>query len=150
MESVSYHGIKNMAKKGDRTNAYKMANEAFLLEKAKEEGVVVLDSGVMYRKVKEGYGTRRPSVSGVVYVHYTGKLIDGTVFDTTEGQPLPALFTIRELIVGFQAALVRMHEGDRFEVYIPAKWGYGFMKLDGIPSHSTLIFDIELVKIERV
>lgn len=150
MESDRDGGIEGMGRKGNKTNAYREANEAFLAGKAREEGVVVLESGVMYRKVKEGHGTRRPSPSGVVYVHYTGRLIDGTVFDTTEGQPLPALFIIRDLIVGFQAALVRMHEGDRFEVYIPAKWGYGSMKLDGIPAHSTLIFDIELVKIERV
>ena len=133
-----------------KSNAYKEANEAFLAEKAKEEGVVVLESGVMYRRLKEGHGTRRPSPSGVVYVNYTGRLIDGTVFDSTEGQPLPALFTVRDLIMGFQVALVRMREGDKLEVFIPAKWGYGSMKLDGIPAHSTLIFEIELVKIERV
>ena len=52
--------------------------------------------------------------------------------------------------MGFQVALVRMREGDKFEVFIPAKFGYGSMKLDGIPAHSTLIFEIELVKIERV
>ena len=138
-----------MRKKGNKTNAYKEANEAFLIEKAKEDDVVVLDSGVMYRKVKEGHGSKRPSPSGVVYVHYTGRLIDGTVFDSTEGQ-LPALFVVRDLIMGFQVALVRMREGDKFEVYIPAKWGYGSMKVEGIPAHSTLIFEIELVKIERI
>ena len=137
-------------RKKNKYNAYKDANEAFLAEKAKEEGVVVLESGVMYRRLKEGHGTRRPSPSGVVYVNYTGRLIDGTVFDSTEGQPLPALFTVRVLIMGFQVALVRMREGDKLEVFIPAKWGYGSMKLDGIPAHSTLIFEIELVKIERV
>ena len=138
-----------MSKK-KRGNQYKEANEAFLVEKSKEEGVVVLESGIMYRRLKEGHGTKRPSVSGVVYVNYTGRLIDGTVFDTTNGHPLPALFTIRDLIMGFQVALVRMRAGDVFEVYIPAKWGYGSMKLDGIPPHSTLLFEIELVKIERV
>ena len=137
-------------RKKNKSNAYKEANEAFLAEKAKEEGVVVLESGIMYRRLKEGHGTRRPSASGVVYVNYTGRLIDGSVFDTTEGQPLPALFTVRDLIMGFQVALVRMREGDKLEVFIPAKWGYGSMKLDGIPAHSTLIFEIELVKIERV
>ena len=84
-------------RKKNKSNAYKEANEAFLAEKAKEEGVVVLESGIMYRRLKEGHGTKRPSPSGVVYVNYTGRLIDGTVFDTTEGQPLPALFTIRDL-----------------------------------------------------
>lgn len=51
--------------------------------------------------------------------------------------------------MGWQIVLTRMHEGDKREVYIPAKWGYGAMKMDDIPAHSTLIFDLELVKIER-
>ena len=85
----------------------------------------------------------------IVYVHYTGCLIDGTVFDTTEGDQLPALFMVGDLIMGWQIVLTRMHEGDKWEVYIPAKWGYGSMKMDDIPAHSTLIFELELVKIER-
>ena len=76
-------------------------------------------------------------------------MIDGTVFDTTEGESLPALFVVRDLIMGWQIALTRMHEGDKWEVYIPAKWGYGSAKMDDIPAWSTLIFDLELVKIER-
>ena len=138
-----------MQHKRKKHNAYKEANEAFLQVKAQEEGMHVLDNGVMYRVLEEGRGTRCPKPSGIVYVHYTGRLIDGTVFDTTEGQSLPALFVVRELIMGWQIALTRMHEGDKWEVYIPAKWGYGAMALDGIPAHSTLIFELELVKIER-
>ena len=84
-----------------------------------------------------------------MYVHYTGRLIDGTVFDTTEGESLPALFVVRDLIMGWQIALTRMHEGDKWEVYIPAKWAYGSTKMDDIPAWSTLIFDLQLVKIER-
>ena len=56
---------------------------------------------------------------------------------------------VGDLIMGWQIALTRMHEGDKWEVYIPAKWGYGAMKMDDIPAHSTLIFTLELVKIER-
>ena len=138
-----------MQRKRKKHNAYKEANEAFLEVKAQEEGMHVLDNGVMYRVLEEGRGTRCPKPSGIVYVNYTGRLIDGTVFDTTEGQPLPALFVVRELIMGWQIALTRMHEGDKWEIYIPAKWGYGAMALDGIPAHSTLIFELELAKIER-
>lgn len=132
-----------------KPNLYKKANEDFLAAKAQEEGMVVLDNGVMYRVLEKGSGTRSPKPSGIVYVRYTGRLIDGTVFDSTEGQPLPALFVVRDLIMGWQIALTRMHEGDRWEVYIPAKWGYGAMRMDDIPAHSTLVFDMELVKIER-
>jgi len=135
--------------KKKRPNPYKEANEAFLQVKAQEEGIHVLDNGVMYRVLEEGSGTRKPTPRSIVYVNYTGRLIDGTVFDTTEGQLLPALFMVGDLIMGWQIVLTRMHEGDRWEVYIPAKWGYGSMKMDDIPAHSTLVFELELVKIER-
>lgn len=135
--------------KQKHSNPYKEANEAFLAEKAKEENMHVLDNGVMYRVLEEGHGTKCPKPSGIVYVHYTGRLIDGTVFDSIEQDSLPALFLVRDLIMGWQIALTRMHEGDKWEVFIPAKWGYGAMKMDGIPAHSTLIFTMKLVKIER-
>ena len=135
--------------KKKKPNPYKEANEAFLQVKAQEDGMHVLDNGVMYRVLKEGSGTRKPSPRSIVYVHYTGRLIDGTVFDSTEGGQLPALFMVGDLIMGWQIALTRMHEGDKWEVFIPAKWGYGSMKMDDIPAHSTLIFEMELVKIER-
>ena len=136
-------------KRKKKTNPYKEANEAFLQVKAQEDGMHVLDNGVMYRVLKEGSGTRKPSPRSIVYVHYTGRLIDGTVFDSTEGGQLPALFMVGDLIMGWQIVLTRMHEGDKWEVFIPAKWGYGSMKMDDIPAHSTLIFEMELVKIER-
>ena len=132
-----------------RPNPYKEANEAFLQVKAREEGIVALDNGVLYKVLEEGHGTRKPTPRSIVYVNYTGRLIDGTVFDTTEGQPLPALFMVGDLIMGWQIALTRMHEGDRWEVYIPAKWGYGSTEMEDIPAHSTLVFELELVKIER-
>ena len=137
------------AKKHRRPDPYRAANESFLAEKAGEAGVVVLDNGVMYKVLETGRGTRKPTPRSIVYVHYTGRLIDGTVFDSTEGDPIPALFMVGDLIMGWQIVLTRMHEGDRWEVYIPAKWGYGSRKTDGIPAHSTLVFDLELVKIER-
>ena len=99
--------------------------------------------------MEEGHETRCPKPNGIVYVHYTGRLIDGTVFDTTEGESLPALFVVRDLIMGWQIALTRMHEGDKWEVITPAKWAYGSAKMDDIPAWSMLFFDLELVKIER-
>ena len=136
-------------KKPKRANPYKAANEAFLEAKSKEEGIVTLDNGVLYRVLEEGHGAKKPTPRSIVYVHYTGRLIDGTVFDSTEGEPFPALFMVGDLIMGWQIALTRMHEGDKWQVYIPAKWGYGSMKMDDIPAHSTLIFTLTLVKIER-
>lgn len=136
-------------KKTKRPDPYKAANEAFLEVKSKEDGIVALDNGVLYRVLEEGHGTKRPTPRSIVYVHYTGRLIDGTVFDTTEGDRLPALFMVGDLIMGWQIALTRMREGAKWEVYIPAKWGYGSTKLDDIPAFSTLVFTLELVKIER-
>ncbi len=129
-------------------NEYKIANEIFLERKSEEEGIVALDSGILMRQLEKGTGDRRPQLNSVVAVHYTGRLIDGTVFDTTDGQDIPACFRVREVIVGWQAALLRMHEGDRYEVFIPAKYGYGSMRLDDIPAWSTLCFEIELLRIQ--
>ena len=137
-----------MSKKPNRAVQYKIANEKFLEQKAQEEGIVALESGILMRQLEKGSGTARPQLSSIVFVNYTGRLIDGTVFDTTDGQPLPAYFRVREVIVGWQAALLRMHAGDRYEVFIPAKYGYGSMKLDGIPAWSTLCFEIELLKFQ--
>lgn len=136
--------------KNRRPNLYKTENETFLSKMAWEEGIVELSSGVLARKLEQGVGKVSPGPSSLVYVRYTGRLIDGTVFDSTDGQDLPALFQVRQLIMGWQIALTRMHEGDRWEIFIPAKWGYGSVRMDDIPAHSTLVFDLELVKIARL
>ena len=133
-----------------RANLYKIENEVFLERKVEEEGVTVLDNGVILQKLEAGRGTVHPRPGSIVYAHYTGRLIDGTVFDTTEGQDLPALFKVRDLIMGWQIALVRMVEGDRYRLWIPAKWGYGGVRLDDIPAWSTLEFDLELVRIAQL
>ena len=137
-----------MSKKPNRVVQYKLANEKFLEQKAQEDGIVALESGILMRQLEKGTGDTKPQLISIVFVNYTGRLIDGTVFDTTDGQDLPAYFRVREVIVGWQAALLRMHAGDRYEVFIPAKYGYGSMKLDGIPAWSTLCFEIELIKIQ--
>ncbi len=137
-----------MSKKPNRAVQYKLANEKFLERKAQEEGIIALESGILMRQLEKGTGEIRPQLNSIVFVNYTGRLIDGTVFDTTDGQDLPACFRVREVIVGWQAALLKMHAGDRYEVFIPAKYGYGSMKLDGIPAWSTLCFEIELIKIQ--
>lgn len=137
-----------MSRKPNKAVQYRLANEKFLEEKAREEGIVALESGILLRQLEKGTGDRRPQLNSVVFVNYTGRLIDGTVFDSTEGETLPACFRVRELIVGWQAALLRMYAGDRYEIFIPAKYGYGSMKLDGIPAWSTLCFELELVKVQ--
>lgn len=137
-----------MSKKPKHINQYKIDNERFLEQKAQEEGIVALESGILLHKLVEGNGIKSPQLNSIVFVHYTGKLIDGKVFDSTEGESLPACFRVRDLIIGWQAALLRMHAGDKYEIFIPAKYGYGSMKMDEIPAYSTLIFTLELIQIQ--
>ena len=137
-------------KKPVKANQWKLDNEAFLAEKAKEEGLTVLDNGVIIQVLEKGHGSVHPKPGSLVYAHYTGRLIDGTVFDSTEGESLPALFKVRDLIMGWQIALVRMYEGDKYRIWIPAKWAYGSLRQLDIPAWSTLEFDLELVKIAQV
>lgn len=127
---------------------YKEANEFWLAQKAQEEGYTQTPSGVLYRKLKTGTGTQFATPNSIVFVHYTGRLIDGKVIDSTEGEALPACFVVRELIMGWQIALTRMKQGDKMEICIPWQHGYGKRRVDNIPGYSTLIFELELVKLE--
>lgn len=136
--------------KHPRVNQYKIDNENFLVEKAREEGIIALDNGVLLQKLEQGRGTVHPKPGSLVYVHYTGRLIDGRQFDSTEGESLPALFKVRDLIMGWQIALTRMNEGDKYRIWIPAKYGYGSIKMDDIPAWSTLEFELELIKIAQL
>lgn len=132
-----------------RKSQYREANLLYLAEKAKEEGIVALPSGVLYRWIERGpAGKPFATPSSIVFVRYTGGLIDGSEFDSNLNAPLPACFVVRDLIMGWQIALSRMRQGDRMELYVPAQYGYGRQSLPGIPADSTLIFQLELVKLE--
>lgn len=120
-------------------------NRMWLAQKAKEEGVNLLDKGVYYKSLKKGSGAS-PNRSSVVTVHYTGKTINGKTFDSSRGGVAPA-FRLRDLIPGWIIALQQMKVGDKWEVYIPAEQAYGKFNQPGIPGGSTLIFEIELIGI---
>lgn len=106
-----------------------------------------IDKGIYYRVVKSGgVSAVSPTRSSIVTVHYTGKTINGKVFDSSRGGTPPA-FRLRELIAGWIIALQKMHVGDRWEIYIPAEQAYGKISQPGIPGGSTLIFDIELLSV---
>ena len=124
---------------------YVQKNKAWLEEKSREDGVMALDRGVLYKVVKRGKSdTLSPNRNSVVTVHYVGKTINGKTFDSSRGGVAPA-FRLRELIPGWIIALQQMHVGDKWEVYIPADQGYGKSSQPGIPGGSTLIFEIELL-----
>lgn len=123
---------------------YKKENEQFLIEIAKREGVTSLAGGVLYEVISTGKGSSPRSVNAVATVYYKGTLINGKVFDDNTRKDYPDAFRINELIAGWQIALLRMHVGDKWRVYIPARLGYGDQFITGIPKNSTLIFEIEL------
>ena len=131
----------------NKQEKYKQANEAFLQEKKKEEGVKELAGGVLYEIIETGSGTTSPNSRSVVTFHYTGELYNGNVFDDSRQRGCPEACRVRDLIEGFQTALMNMHKGDRWIVYIPWQKGYGKTKCDDIPGYSTLVFDLELVSI---
>lgn len=124
---------------------YKKMNIDFLKAKRQEEGVEHLSKGVLYKVLKSGNGGGIVTPGGVISCYYRGKLINGKVFDDIFDQGYPEALRVRDLIYGFQIALLGMHIGDRWEVYIPATVGYGEKNMGDIPGNSTLIFEIEVV-----
>ena len=121
--------------------------EAFLTENAKREGIKVTESGLQYEVLESGKGDS-PKASDNVEVHYTGKLIDGTVFDSSVERGVPASFGVTQVIPGWVEALQLMHEGDKWRLYIPSDLAYGPNGAGGvIVPNMTLIFDVELLRI---
>ncbi len=121
--------------------------EAFLTENAKREGIKVTKSGLQYEVLESGKGDS-PKASDNVEVHYTGKLIDGTVFDSSVERGVPASFGVTQVIPGWVEALQLMHEGDKWRLYIPSDLAYGPNGAGGvIGPNMTLIFDVELLRV---
>jgi len=123
------------------------AGEAFLAENAKQDGVVVLASGLQYRVLEAGTG-KQPAATDTVTVHYRGTLIDGTEFDSSYSRNKPATFRADRVIKGWQEALQLMQEGAKWELFIPAKLGYGERGAGKIKPNSALVFEVQLIKVE--
>lgn len=129
----------------NQNSAYKERNLEFLEEYAQRPGVTVMFNGVMYRQLVKGKGDK-PQPKSLVTVHYTGKLINGKVFDSTS-QGGPATFRLNQLIDGWRTALREMPVGSRWEIVIPFNLGYGAKGAGTIKPFSTLIFDVRLIAI---
>lgn len=126
---------------------YTQMNKRWLEEKASEPGVLPLSKGIYYRVLASGPASgKQPTPRSIVTAHYTGRTIDGKVFDSSLGGVPPA-FRLSELIEGWIIALQQMRPGDHWELYLPAEVAYGRFAQPGIPGGSTLIFEIELVSI---
>ena len=126
-------------------NQYKIRNQEFLQEYAQRPGVKTMFNGVMYRVLSRGSGPK-PSPKSYVTVYYTGKLINGKMFDQTQ-KGRPATFRLNELITGWTTALREMPVGSRWEIVIPFNLGYGAKGAGVIKPFSTLIFDVRLISI---
>lgn len=120
--------------------------QKFLAENASKEGVKTTNSGLQYKIIKKGNG-KTPSMSDKVRVNYEGKLIDGTVFDSSYKRKKPAEFGVTQVIKGWTEALQMMKEGSEWELYVPYDLAYGDRAAGDIKPFSTLIFKVELLKI---
>lgn len=124
------------------------AGEQFLAENAVREGVKVTESGLQYEVLKAGKG-KTPTATDKVKVHYHGTLIDGTVFDSSVERGEPAVFGVNQVISGWTEALQLMPVGSKWKLYIPYNLAYGERGNQGIQPYSTLVFDVELLGIEK-
>jgi FKBP-type peptidyl-prolyl cis-trans isomerase FklB len=123
--------------------------QAFLAENAKKPGIKTTKSGLQYQILQEGKG-KSPSANSNVRVHYEGRLIDGTVFDSSIARNQPVVFRTTQVITGWTEGLQLMKEGAKYRFFIPAELAYGQIGSgDVIEPNSTLIFDVELLEITK-
>ncbi|MEK7741134.1 MAG: FKBP-type peptidyl-prolyl cis-trans isomerase, partial [Pseudomonadota bacterium] len=121
--------------------------EAFLVENAKKTGVITRPSGLQYSVLQQGTG-KSPSAKSKVSVNYEGRLLDGTVFDSSFARNEAVEFQVSQVIQGWTEGLQLMKEGAKYRFFIPAKLAYGEIGAgDAIGPNSTLIFDVELLKV---
>lgn len=141
MEAKQQEAAKEMAK------VNQAAVEAFLAENGKRPEIITTASGLQYEVLAEGNGAM-PAASDQVVVHYTGKLIDGTVFDSSVERGQPATFGVTQVIPGWVEALQLMKAGSKWRLYIPSNLAYGPNGAGGaIGPNATLIFDVELLQV---
>ena len=132
----------------EKYKEYIAQNETFLVTNAKKDSVKTTASGLQYVIIREGNGNK-PTINDRIRVHYTGSLIDGTVFDSSYKRNEPAEFNVGEVIPGWTEAIQLMSVGSKWRVYIPEGLAYGAQAPQGsvIKPYSTLIFEVELLAI---
>lgn len=152
-ETIQKFQQELMAKKikaiKEQADANKKKGEAFLKANAKKPGVVSLPSGLQYQVITKGKGAK-PTKEDTVTVEYTGTLIDGKVFDSSEKTGKPATFKLSQVIPGWTEALQLMQEGATWKIFVPSKLAYGQRGVGGpIGPNETLIFKIHLISIKK-
>ena len=133
-------------RKQEKNAKTKQEGKDFLELNAKAPGVITLPSGLQYKVLREGSGPVA-TTSDKVTVHYEGRLLDGTVFDSSYNRGQPSTFTPAGVIKGWTEALTMMPEGSIWELYIPENLAYGDRDSGPIPPYSTLIFKVEVIKV---
>ncbi|MCM1108435.1 MAG: FKBP-type peptidyl-prolyl cis-trans isomerase [Clostridium sp.] len=144
-KQMEYYQSVNMERKYGEN---KQVGLDYLKTYAKEKGVKTLDGGVMYKVLTEGTG-EMPTAESKVKVNYEGKLVDGTVFDSSYDRKEPTSFACNQVIKGWTTALTHMPVGSKWEIVIPQEMGYGAREAGKIKPFSTLIFTVELLEIEK-
>ena len=131
----------------ERSKFMRKAGEDFLAENAKKDGVVVLPSGLQYTVLTEGTGAQ-PKATDQVKCHYEGRLIEGTVFDSSYQRGEPAVFPLNGVIAGWTEGVQLMKEGAKYRFFIPYNLAYGERGAgNSIPPYAALVFDVELIKV---
>ena len=137
------------AEEMQKADGNRAAGEAYLAENAKRQGVVTTPSGLQYEVMTMGTGPK-PTAADQVKVHYTGALVDGTVFDSSVERGEPAVFGVGQVIPGWVEGLQLMPTGSKWKLFIPSDLAYGPSGGGGkIPGNSVLVFDVELLEIVK-
>ena len=149
-QTYSQSGVEKIREKAiiEQYADNKEAGEKFLAENKSKEGVQTTESGLQYKVITTGKG-EVPTASSRVKVNYRGTLIDGTEFDSSYKRNEPTTFRADQVIKGWTEALTMMPVGSKWELYIPQDLGYGSRDQGQIKPFSTLIFEVELVEIEK-
>jgi FKBP-type peptidyl-prolyl cis-trans isomerase len=136
------------AKEEKRAESRVADNQKWLDDNGKKDGITTTASGLQYQVLAKGTG-KAAGMGKTVTVHYTGTMLDGTVFDSSVARGEPADFPLNPggLIQGWLEALPMMKEGDKWKLFIPSDLAYGPQGNQGIPPNSVLIFEVELIKV---
>ncbi len=139
---------KQEAQQAQKGEAAQKEGEAFLAANKAKDGVVALPSGLQYKVLKAGAG-EKPTLEDKVVCNYKGTLINGTEFDASEKHGGPATFPVKGVIAGWTEALQLMPVGSKWELFVPSNLAYGPNGPGDIGPNATLIFEVELVSIEK-
>lgn len=147
MEAFQFVQQRAEEKQNALNDAAAQAGREFLEDNAKRDGVQVTESGLQYEVLTATEG-KQPKASDTVRVHYTGTLIDGTVFDSSVERGEPVDFPVLAVIPGWVEALQLMHVGEKYKLFVPSDLAYGATSPTPlIPANSTLLFEVELLDI---